>query len=167
MHNSHSGTSSQIRMYNNDNDARVSSTAPQIQRKVQKLNHSAPPPNLGGGAPAEGAAAGPELTLINDPPLQLARPPDDLAVKVMCNGYEGVLYPASSRVLHNDREFTAPQFEQFCGAGSTKKWKISLRVVPGSVPECPLGAPYLSLLVSRCVYSRSSCFYLRQDINTS
>jgi hypothetical protein len=33
--------------------------------------------------------------------------------------------------------FTPTQFEQHGGAGSAKKWKASLRLEPGGVPECP------------------------------
>ena len=36
--------------------------------------------------------------------------------------------------------FTPTQFEQHGGAGSAKKWKASLRLEPGSVPECPVGS---------------------------
>lgn len=35
------------------------------------------------------------------------------------------------------RTFSATQFEQHGGAGSAKKWKASLRIEPGAVPECP------------------------------
>lgn len=43
---------------------------------------------------------------------------------------------------------TATQFEQYAGAGSAKKWKTSLRILPGQVPECPPGVPAAHLPTS-------------------
>jgi SAND domain len=66
--------------------------------------------------------------------------PADLQVQVVCNETEGTLYPATGRVIAAGKHMTATQFEQFAGAGSAKKWKASLRLVPGQVEACPIGA---------------------------
>jgi hypothetical protein len=65
--------------------------------------------------------------------------PEDLALEVICNDTVATLYPASCRVHVNGKDMTATQFEQYAGAGSAKKWKTSLRILPGQVPECPQG----------------------------
>jgi hypothetical protein len=65
--------------------------------------------------------------------------PEDLALKVICNETTATLHPANCRVHVNGKEMTATQFEQYAGAGSAKKWKTSLRILPGQVPECPPG----------------------------
>ena len=77
--------------------------------------------------------------IVHPQMLDLALPPSDLAVRVTCNKIEGLLYPATCKVMYKKQEYTATQFEQLCGAGSAKKWKVSLKVVPGSVPECGIG----------------------------
>lgn len=68
---------------------------------------------------------------------------------VMCNGYRGVFLLGLQRVIcmctdcckkpEAEREFSCTQYEQHCGAGAAKKWKASLRIEPGSVPEVPEG----------------------------
>ena len=37
------------------------------------------------------------------------------------------------------REFSCTQFEQHGGSGTAKKWKASLKIVPGSTPDVPAG----------------------------
>lgn len=71
----------------------------------------------------------------------LTSPPEDLYVMVMCNNVTGRLHPASCRVEANGKKMSATQFEQFAGCASAKKWRASLKVIPGSCPECPEGAP--------------------------
>lgn len=71
-------------------------------------------------------------------PLPVA--PDDISLQVMCNDVYGLLNPATCKVVHKGQTMTATQFEAFAGSGSAKKWKSSLRIVPGQVPECPHGA---------------------------
>ena len=43
-----------------------------------------------------------------------------------------------------ERQFSCTQYEQHCGAGAAKKWKASLRVEPGCVPEVPEGDHHLT-----------------------
>lgn len=69
----------------------------------------------------------------------LKSPPEDLYVMVMCNNVTGRLHPASCRVEANGKKMSATQFEQFAGCASAKKWRASLKVIPGSCPECPEG----------------------------
>lgn len=63
-----------------------------------------------------------------------------------------------------DREFSCTQFEQHAGAGAAKKWKASLRVEPGSVPESAKGvfSPCLLLepgyLMLQCTWYPSASF---------
>ena len=76
-------------------------------------------------------------------------------VVVMCNGYRGHLLVGLQRVIcmcsdckklpEAEREFSCTQYEQHCGAGAAKKWKASLRIEPGSVPEVPEGQPTLGV----------------------
>lgn len=72
-----------------------------------------------------------------------------LQVIVMCNGYRGQFLVGQQRVVclcsdcrkkpEAEREFSCTQYEQHCGAGAAKKWKASLRLEPGCVPEVPEG----------------------------
>ncbi|DBA76675.1 TPA: hypothetical protein ACH3X2_008711 [Trebouxia sp. C0005] len=69
---------------------------------------------------------------------------------VMCNGYRGIFLLGLQRVIcmctdcckkpEAEREFSCTQYEQHCGAGAAKKWKASLRIEPGCVPEVPQGS---------------------------
>lgn len=86
----------------------------------------------------------------------LKAPPEDLFVMVMCNNVTGRLHPASCRVEANGREMSATQFEQFAGCASAKKWRASLKVVPGSCPECPEGAGGV-VLQRYCVHRAYWC----------
>ena len=71
-------------------------------------------------------------------------PPPDITLRVVCNEAQGTLCVASGRVtLDSGKEMTATQFEQHAGCGSAKKWKTSLRILPGQVEECPGGALHL------------------------
>ena len=73
----------------------------------------------------------------------------------MCNGYRGIFLLGLQRVIclcndckkkaEADREFSCTQYEQHCGAGAAKKWKASLRIEPGSVPEVPDGQSNLAM----------------------
>lgn len=67
-------------------------------------------------------------------------------VPVICSGTEGVFELAAVRVRCGCRACSAPgadpyftptQWEQHSGAGAAKKWKVSIRVVPGGVPDVP------------------------------
>lgn len=72
-----------------------------------------------------------------------------LQIPVFCNDIHGTLLLRRGRVLcrceecskrpEGVREFSCTQFEQHSGSGSAKKWKASLRIVPGGVPEIPAG----------------------------
>ena len=73
-----------------------------------------------------------------------------LQVPVFCNGLHGVYLLGRQRIVCScpdcmakpeaKREHSCTQFEMHCGAGAAKKWKASLRVEPGGVPEVPAGA---------------------------
>lgn len=75
-----------------------------------------------------------------DPVAAQSLPPPDVKVQIICNDTVGTLYPASCKVISHGKQMTATQFEQYAGAGSAKKWKASLRVLPGQVQECPHGS---------------------------
>ena len=90
-------------------------------------------------------------------PLLAARlVPEDLTLEVVCVDTVATLYPATCRVRVNGKEMTATQFEQHAGAGSAKKWKTSLRILPGQVPECPPGARRAAESVSTCCVARGA-----------
>lgn len=69
---------------------------------------------------------------------------------MFCNGLHGVYLLGRQRIMcacpdcaakpEAKREHSCTQFEMHCGAGAAKKWKASLRVEPGGVPEVPAGA---------------------------
>lgn len=73
-----------------------------------------------------------------------------LQIAILCNNIKGTFLLASMKVVchcpdcanvpKEKRVFSPTQYEQHCGAGSAKKWKASIRIEPGSVPECPPGA---------------------------
>ena len=79
-------------------------------------------------------------------------------VPVFCNGLHGVYLLGRQRIVCScpdcmakpeaKRDHSCTQFEMHCGAGAAKKWKASLRVEPGGVPEVPKGA--LLLLSHTC-----------------
>lgn len=62
---------------------------------------------------------------------------------------QGTFLVAQSRVIcdcpecagkpENQREMSATHFEAHAGAGAAKKWKSSVRIMPGAVPEAPPG----------------------------
>jgi hypothetical protein len=87
--------------------------------------------------------------------------PTDLTVDVICNGTVGTLYPATSRVHAIGKDMSAAQFEQLAGAGAAKKWKTSLRVLPGQEPECPKGIDFSACLPTLRVvtFSTITCSY--------
>jgi len=69
-------------------------------------------------------------------------------IPVVCSGVEGTFSLPTLRVQCHceacsrrpsaaDAQYSATQWEQHCGAGSAKKWKASIRIVPGGVPEIP------------------------------
>ena len=72
-----------------------------------------------------------------------------MQVPVFCNGLHGVYLLGRQRIICScpacaakpeaKREHSCTQFEMHCGAGAAKKWKASLRVEPGGVPEVPKG----------------------------
>lgn len=53
--------------------------------------------------------------------------------RVICNCAECAGKPASQR------EMSATHFEAHAGAGAAKKWKSSVRILAGAVPEVPAG----------------------------
>jgi hypothetical protein len=75
-----------------------------------------------------------------EPKRAVKLPPDDLYVSVVCNNVTATLHPASCRVRAKGEEMSATHFEQYAGCGSAKKWRASVKLVPGQVPECPEGA---------------------------
>ena len=88
-----------------------------------------------GGANNEGAAPEAKRTV--------KLPPDDLYVSVVCNNVTATLHPATCRVRAKREEMSATHFEQYAGCGSAKKWRASVKLVPGQIPECPEGAARL------------------------
>lgn len=76
---------------------------------------------------------------------------------IVCNGLQGMLHlsdgfrivcacrECGKKASASAREFMPSQWEAHCGAGTAKKWKASLKLVPGSVPECPPGAHPMQL----------------------
>eukprot|EP00892_Ulva_mutabilis_P004844 jgi/Ulvmu1/2731/UM014_0188.1 len=87
-----------------------------------------------------GAASSSDIAAAQPTAPLLKLPPEDLYVMVVCNNVTGRLHPLSCRVEANGKEMSATQFEQFAGCASAKKWRASLKVMPGSCPECPEGA---------------------------
>lgn len=71
-------------------------------------------------------------------------------IPVICSGMRGLFMLAAQRVIcrcseckkkpESERDMSCTQFEAHCGAGAAKKWKASLRIEPGGVPEVPDGA---------------------------
>jgi SAND domain len=65
---------------------------------------------------------------------------------------QGIFLVAQSRVICNcaecagqpesQREMSATHFEAHAGAGAAKKWKSSVRIMAGAVPEAPIGAQH-------------------------
>lgn len=49
------------------------------------------------------------------------------------------------------RMFSCTQFEMHCGAGAAKKWKASLRIEPGGVPEVKPGSLSRPQATQRCL----------------
>ena len=95
-------------------------------------------------------------------------------IPIFCNATSGILLLQRQRVLCSCKEcasrpggmqeFSCTQFEQHCGAGSAKKWKASLRIPPGGVPEVPQGELRRVLPCQQCwglVLSRLFSFLLR------
>ena len=71
-----------------------------------------------------------------------------LTFTVLC--LQGIFLVAQSRVIcecaecagqpESQREMSATHFEAHAGAGAAKKWKSSVRIMAGAVPEAPIGA---------------------------
>ncbi|KAF6264248.1 hypothetical protein COO60DRAFT_1698474 [Scenedesmus sp. NREL 46B-D3] len=71
-------------------------------------------------------------------------------IPIMCNFIKGTFRLADMKVVCSctqcavlpvDRRTYSPtQYELHAGCGSAKKWKVSLRIEPGAVRECPRGA---------------------------
>lgn len=70
-------------------------------------------------------------------------------IPVFCNGLRGIFLLGRQRIVclcadcadkpEQGRIFSCTQFEMHCGAGAAKKWKASLRIEPGGVPEVKAG----------------------------
>ncbi len=56
--------------------------------------------------------------------------------RVICN------CDACARLPEKKREMSATHFEAHCGAGAAKKWKSSVRIVAGTIPEALAGTSY-------------------------
>ena len=80
-----------------------------------------------------------------------AKPPLPAEVSVICaQSYRGNFYVHDLKVLcmsdccvgrpEEERTFTPVRWEAHCGAGSAKKWKSTIRLEPGTVPELPTGS---------------------------
>lgn len=88
-------------------------------------------------------------------PTPLSRLAIQKEIPVECCGIPGMFYFGEQKVKcecvecmakpETQRIFTATHFEQHCGAGSAKKWKASVRIRPGSVPEVLPGEQPLPL----------------------
>lgn len=114
--------------------------APALMPAIQLALH-APTLRLAAAAQHRRPPADGDAVDDDGAPLIAARlVPEDLTLQVVCVDTVATLYPANCRVRVNGKEMTATQFEQYAGAGTAKKWKTSLRILPGQVPECPQGA---------------------------
>lgn len=73
---------------------------------------------------------------------------------MVCNGINGVMVMSGLKVRCGCQAcvkaspseagracFHPTHWEQHCGAGSAKKWKASIKIAPGGVPELPHNAP--------------------------
>ena len=88
---------------------------------------------------------------------------------MFCNGLHGVYLLGRQRIVCScpdctakpeaKREHSCTQFEMHCGAGAAKKWKASLRVEPGGVPEVPAGIVSFMLPIHHLCISRLCCLY--------
>ncbi|DBA81836.1 TPA: hypothetical protein ACH3X1_007555 [Trebouxia sp. C0004] len=119
---------------------------------IKVENGAVPPPTTTIKAAAPEAAAADDDIAGTSPKPAAKAVNTDTAKKiiVMCNGYRGVFLLGLQRVIcmctdcckkpETEREFSCTQYEQHCGAGAAKKWKASLRIEPGSVPEVPEGS---------------------------
>ena len=110
-----------------------------------------------------GGALGPDRKKTSQPKVFLqggaslavairnARPPLPAEVSVICaQSYRGNFYVHDLKVLcmsdccvgrpEEERTFTPVRWEAHCGAGSAKKWKSTIRLEPGTVPELPTGS---------------------------
>ena len=76
-------------------------------------------------------------------------------VEVTCQGVNGTLIIAEQRVIcacsscmslsEPDRSMTCTQFEIHAGAATAKKWKMSIKVRPGSEPDVPASGPAVQI----------------------
>lgn len=103
----------------------------------------------------EDSKSKPEIP-TNQNPMMIDQELLEKDIKVVCNGINGIFHFSNQRVSCEceeclqksnleDRIFTATHFEQHCGAGTAKKWKASVRIRPGSVPEVSESDPPLPL----------------------
>ncbi|KAK9830484.1 hypothetical protein WJX72_011976 [[Myrmecia] bisecta] len=136
----------------------------ELQRRYSELHYAAqqagllgaqeapaPAPQSGSKRPAEGPAASqaPAKKQIITPGRAASATSGEILqrVPVICNGTKGIFLLGLQRVIcvcsecadkpESQRDFSCTQFEAHCGAGAAKKWKASLRVQAGSVPEVP------------------------------
>lgn len=92
-----------------------------------------------------------------EPPMRVDVASPRVKLPVVCNDVRGVVFldqqvvscfcPAcSARVMdgHDRPLFSFTRFERHTGS-KAKKWRLSLRIQPGSVPECPVGEPPMPL----------------------
>lgn len=118
--------------------ARATEEAQQRQAAAEAAAAAAAAAAVAAGA--AGAAAGANNENTTEVKRTVKLPPDDLYVSVACNNVTATLHPASCRVRAKGEEMSATHFEQYAGCGSAKKWRASVKLVPGQVPECPEGA---------------------------
>ena len=135
---------------NVEDSALFTKSAPPDEHKERPL----PSARIGGGGsphlPSLSLSGGVESGLMSLDDLQIQR-----EISVECNGIAGTFLFGEQRVIcacnecsekpESERIFTATHFEQHCGAGSAKKWKASVRIRPGGVPEVSLSDPPLPL----------------------
>lgn len=87
----------------------------------------------------------------------------------MCNGKRGIFVVSELRVLcvcnacrpkyPQGRDMSCTQFEAHAGMAAAKKWKASLKVAPGSVPEAAEGMSIACVYV-QCMWKSPRCVCL-------
>lgn len=88
-------------------------------------------------------------------PKPLAGLSSSETVEVTCQGVNGTLIISEQRIMcacsscasmpEADRSMTCTQFEIHAGAATAKKWKMSIKVRPGTEPEVPAQGPAMQI----------------------
>lgn len=118
-----------------------------LEKPVPKIRLQGLPPSLLHPVLATPGASSTER------PMQQADVQKEIPVE--CNGVPGLFYFGQQKVQceceeclakpESNRVFTATHFEQHCGAGTAKKWKASVRIRPGGIPEVAPSDPPMPL----------------------